>query len=299
MLAPATPVAGLHWELACAGAGKVEWHDDASGTWNPGRRTGSVSARHRTALLDGLRLSHGHVVLTGRARGAHHVLATVAHPTLRAGPLRATGKPPAANTLRFTVDGEATITRRFATALDRAGCAGARRARVAIQLLPSAGRGHAGTVDVGGGLHLATAQGGADVDVAPGGGATRVTVQSGDALRFTLPAGTSTPLTCTLGAGCYPASGGFTLPGRLALSFNGRTAILAGLTVTYTPTGGELPDTAITGTLDGAPVTIADDPDNPNTLTDDFLARVGAALGTAVGGTIGEIEPRFTSTGPL
>ena len=69
--------------------------------------------------------------------------------------------------------------------------------------------------------------------------------------------------------------------------------------MTYTPTGGELPDTVVSGTLDGAPVTIAADPDNPNTLTDDFTARVGAALGTTVGGTIGEIEPRFTATGPL
>jgi hypothetical protein len=294
VLAPATPVAGLHWELACAGARQVEWHDDASGRWNPRRRTGSVAARRRTALFDGLRLSHGHVLLTGRTRGAHHLLAVIAHPSLRSGPLHE-----ASNTLRFTVRGAATITRRFAGALDRAGCAGARRARVTIQLLPSAGRGHAGTVDIGGGLHLSSTQSGVDVDVAPSGGPTRVTVQSGDALRFTLPAGTSTPLTCTFGAGCYPASGGFTLPGRLVLSYDGRTTILAGLKVTYTPTGGELPNTAVTGNLDGVPVTIADDPDNPNTLTDDFLARVGTALGTAVGGTIGEVEPRFTSTGPL
>jgi hypothetical protein len=89
------------------------------------------------------------------------------------------------------------------------------------------------------------------------------------------------------------------LPGRLTEGCV-HTTVLAGLTVTYVTSSDNVPGTVVTGTLDGAPVTVAGDPDLPHNLSDDFVARVNAALGGGVElGTIGDIEPRFTATGPL
>jgi hypothetical protein len=51
--------------------------------------------------------------------------------------------------------------------------------------------------------------------------------------------------------------------------------------------------------LDGVPVTVVNDPENPHTLNDDFVARVSDALGGGVAlGTLGDLDPQFTSTGP-
>jgi hypothetical protein len=45
-------------------------------------------------------------------------------------------------------------------------------------------------------------------------------------------------------------------------------------------------------------VTVYDPVATPPT-PDDFLARVGAALGTGVAGDLGRVRATFTSTGPL
>jgi hypothetical protein len=179
--------------------------------------------------------------------------------------------------------------------------AGARLGEITTQLLPLAAKGLGGTVDVVGALQLHTDIEDVDVTVTPSGGPAVVQTRASDyVLRYALPPGTATPLTCALTGGCFPSGGGFTLPGQLALSLNGATAVLAGLTVAYVPSGGTVPNTVVTGTLDGVPVTVANDPDNPHTLNDDFVARVSAALGGGVAlGTIGDIDPHFTSTGPV
>jgi hypothetical protein len=260
------------------------------------------------------------VYLTGEIRRAKSLaaaarprqrLAVIARPKMLAGPQRENGKP-VPDTFLFAVRGDAKITKPLADALRRARCrgrfargrplrAGARLGEITTQLLPLAAKGLGGTLDVVGGLQLHTDVEDIDVTVTPGGGPTIVQTRTSDyVLRYALPPGTATPLTCALTGGCFPSGGGFALPGQLALSLNGQTTVLAGLTVAYAPSATDVPNTVVTGTLDGVPVTVANDPDNPHTLNDDFVARVSAALGGGVAlGTIGDIDPHFTSTGPL
>jgi hypothetical protein len=267
----------------------------------------------------GLQFSRGRLYLTGEIRRTRSLaaatrrrqrLAVIARPKLLAGNQRDRGKA-VPDTFLFAVQGDAKITTPLADALRRARCSGrfargrplrpgARLGQMTTQLLPTAAKGLGGTVDLVGGLQLHTDVEDVDVTVTPSGGATIVQTDASDyVLRYPLPAGTATPLTCRLAGGCFPSSGGFALPGQLALSLNGQTTILAGLTVSYRPAD-PAPATVVTGTLDGVPVTLANDPDNPHTLTDDFVARVSAALGGGVAlGTIGDIDPHFTPTGPL
>jgi hypothetical protein len=311
-------------------------YERAKGTWTPAAKTGSVAGTSEAILFDslapkrtrgrpfklanmGLQFSRGRLYLTGEIRRTRSLaaatrsrrrLAVIARPKLLAGPQRRNGKP-VPDTFLFAVQGDAKITKPLADALRRARCSGrfargrplrpgARLGQITTQLLPTAAKGLGGTVDLVGGLQLHTDVEDVDVTVTPSGGATIVQTDESDfVLRYPLPAGTATPLTCQLAGGCFPSSGGFALPGQLALSLNGQTTILAGLTVSYVPAD-PAPRTVVTGTLDGVPVTIADDPDNPHNLTDDFVARVSAALGGGVAlGTIGDVDPRFTSTGPL
>jgi hypothetical protein len=309
----------------------------AKGTWSPATKTGSAVGTREALLFDslapkrtrgrsfklanmGLEFSRGRLYLTGEIRRAKSLaaaarprrrLAVIARPKLLAGPQRQNGKP-VPDTFLFAVQGDAKITKPLADALARARCsgrfargrplrAGARLGEITTQLLALAGTGLGGTLDVVGGLQLHTDVEDVDVTVTPSGGATVVQTQASDyVLRYPLPPGTATRLTCSLTGGCFPSGGGFTLPGQLALSLNGQTTVLAGLAVAYVPSGSGVPNTVVTGTLDGVPVTVANDPDNPHTLNDDFVARVSAALGGGVAlGTIGDIDPHFTSTGPL
>ena len=55
----------------------------------------------------------------------------------------------------------------------------------------------------------------------------------------------------------------------------------------------------ITGSLDGAPVTIneGDAPDGPYGWTEDVSRRVGAILGVEASGRLG-VRAQFTRTGP-
>jgi hypothetical protein len=334
-------ITGLNWresgatkqhETLYATAG----YDKAKGTWSQGQRTGSVAGSSQALLFDsaapkndqgrvfaiaspGLTFSHGRLYLTGVIRKTRSLtvsaaprqrLALIKRPRLLSGPEHVTGKPPVANTFLFAVQGDATITKAFASALNRARCtgrfasgrpvrAGLRFGQITTQLLPQAAVGLAGTVDIVGGLKLYL-QDGSTIDVAPSGGLATATNKLGDdVLRATLPAGTATPLTCRLGESCFP-HGLLALPGQLTLSSGGRATVLSGLTLTYTPLGEGAHVTAVTATPDGAPVTVANDPDAPNALSADLLGRVSAALGTTVEtGTIGFVEASFTSTGPL
>jgi hypothetical protein len=307
-------------------------YDKTTGSWSPDARTGAVSGRLDALLFDtlptrnkadmgrpikltrmGLEFAGGKLYLTGQARTTktqfaatppRQRLALIAHPRLLSGPQQAKGKPPVADTFLFAVQGRATVTKALARALARARCkgrasggrgrirAGAAFGQITAQLLPSAATGLVGTVDAA--LRL-FAEDGSTIPVAASGGPTTIGAADDAYNHFVLPAGTRTALACTLGEDCTPASGGFSLPGQLALAFGGRTTVVAGLAVSYanrSPT--------VTGTLDGAPVTIASEPGNPNPrLTDDFVARASAALGTPVSGSLSHIEVHFTSTGPV
>ncbi|MEN3284172.1 MAG: hypothetical protein V7607_5312 [Solirubrobacteraceae bacterium] len=266
----------------------------------------------------GLEFAGGRLYVTGQARTtktqmaatpARRRLAVIAHPRLLSGPQQASGKPPVPDTFQFAVQGQATMTKALADALGRARCkgrasggrgrirAGARLGQITAQILPRAATGLAGTADAA--LRLSAADDSAVTVVASGGPST---IGAGDEQyeHFALPAGTRTGLACTLGSACIPASGGFTLPGQLALSYGARTTVVAGLAVSYTLAGDGASIPTVAGTIDGAPVTIASEPGSSNPrLTDDFLARVGTALGTTVSGSFSHIDVHFTSTGPV
>jgi hypothetical protein len=260
----------------------------------------------------GLEFAAGKLYLTGQIRRIKALaaaapprvrLAVFARPKLLSGPFHDRGKPPIADSFLFAVQGRATITKALATAIRRAQCktrfakghrprAGAPLGQITAQLLPSAATGLGGTVDVVGGLSL-IAEDGTDIAVTPGSGATAITIERSPSLRFPLAPGTAAPLACKYGADCEPVLDA-TLPmaGQLVLSYGARSTVVAALTATYAPSG-----VTVTGTVDGVPVTITTM--SERAVTDDFKARVSAALGTSVLGDLGDIRPKFTSTGPL
>jgi hypothetical protein len=303
----------------------------AGGAWSPATGAGSLTARGDALLFNaipsgrdtgkpfklskvGLELADGRVYLTGQIRRikplaaaapARQRLAVIAHPKLLSGPMHDKGKPPIPDTFLFAVQGRATITKALATALRRAQCttrfarahrvrAGAALGEITAQLLPTAATGLAGTVDVVGGLSL-SGDDGSDVAVVASGGPTRVTVDRNPSLRFPLASGTAAPLVCDFGVRCVPARGAaLPLAGQLTLSYGGRSTVVAGLVATYAPYA-DVP--TVTGMVDGAPVTVADP--NVSGAPDDFLARVGGALGTTVFGELGHVRVHFTATGPV
>jgi hypothetical protein len=304
----------------------------ATGAWAPDAATGSVAAKGDALRFDaipsgkdtgkpfklakmGLELVGGRVYVTGEIRRikplaaaapARRRLAVIAHPRLLSGPFHDKGKRPVADSFIFAVQGRAKVTAALATALRRARCStrfarahrirtGADLGLLTAQLLPTAATGLGGTVDAEGGLEL-EAEDGTTVAVTPTGGPTAVTIDRNPSLRFPIAPATAAPLTCKYGGECRPVRGAtVALAGQLALSYGGRATILSGLVATYAPDA-EVP--TVTGALDGAPVTIYDSAADTPT-PEDFLARVGAALGTTVIGELGHLRARFTSTGPL
>jgi hypothetical protein len=327
---------GAEWQAVRTTTGKRFFGtgagaEPADGTWSPATGAGSLMAKEDALLFNalpsgkdtgkpfklsqmGLELADGRVYLTGQIRRikplaaaapARRRLAVIAHPKLLSGPMREKGGRPIPDTFLCAVQGRATITRALASALRRAQCttrfarahrvrAGAALGQITARLLPTAATGLAGTVDVVGGLQL-SGDDGSDVAVAPSGGPTTVTVDRSPSLRFALAPGTAAPLVCEFGARCVPARGAVVgLAGQLTLSYGGRSTVVANLVATYAPHA-DAP--TVTGTVDGAPVTVAD-PD-ANEAPDEFKALVGAALGTTVVGELGNVDVRFTTTGPL
>ncbi|MGZ8648939.1 MAG: hypothetical protein ACXW08_09965, partial [Solirubrobacteraceae bacterium] len=136
------------------------------------------------------------------------------------------------------------------------------------------------------------------IKLAPAAGATGTGVASEEepAIAFPLAAGVRVPLTCVKGSKCRPAAGAsFAMTGGFTLSANGRTATVAGLSALYTDSTAGV-RLSLNGNLDGAPVSIATGfTDGPPGLTEDFQARLAAALGgRMVSGGLGNWDTRFT-----
>jgi hypothetical protein len=161
---------------------------------------------------------------------------------------------------------------------------------VTASLLPATATGLAGHAYlVKPGLSLENSDDGTRVAVAPSGGAVEQKINSTRYFRFDLPAGIHVPLTCQLGASCIPAPGAtLGLIGGMTLGYNGRTATVDGLAVTF----GTGSDATVTGNLNGSPVTIKDGVG----LTDDFLGRVGSAFGGTFDGDMSPVGTLFSST---
>src|SRR5947209_1740080 len=127
------------------------------------------------------------------------------------------------------------------------------------------------------------------VSVEASGGST---LTSEGHLAAPLATGGGVPLICIAGQDCTPSSG-FSISGGFDLVFGGRRTSVANLAVT---TAGD--QETITGTVDGAPVTVAvgqvgAEPE----FTSDFDQRAGAALGAGIDGGM-KVDATFTTLGP-
>jgi hypothetical protein len=190
---------------------------------------------------------------------------------------------------------------RFVSSRTRRIRAGAVLGHLTVQLYPDRATGTAGSLGLGNSdllLELEDADTEPPISLAPAAGATGTGVASEaePAIAFPLAAGARVPLTCVSGSKCRPAAGAsFGLTGGFTLSANGRTATVAGLSALYTdsPAGVRL---ALNGSLDGAAVTVATGfTDSAPNLTEDFQARLAAALGgRTVSGGPGSWDTRFT-----
>jgi hypothetical protein len=106
-------------------------------------------------------------------------------------------------------------------------------------------------------------------------------------------AGAGVPLTCTDGQACTP-SAGFGIGGGFDLVLGGSRSSVANLAVAI---AGD--QATITGTVDGAAVTVAVGPlGSEPFFTSDFDQRVGAALGVGIEGGIEIVDTTFTTLGP-
>ena len=137
----------------------------------------------------------------------------------------------------------------------------------------------------------------APITLEPTGGATR---DNDGALVAPLPGGV--PLACLRGAYCVPGSGSVPLA-SFDMVWGDRRVSVTNVAITSSRTGPNEVREVVTGTLDGAPVTIFDAPrfldalPPRNGVTDDFAQRASTALGTSVSGDL-RLEFLATRTGP-
>jgi hypothetical protein len=159
---------------------------------------------------------------------------------------------------------------------------------------PDSAVGLAGTAHVW--LNVGSASSDDLVTVEPTGGLTP------DDSAFVAPIASGLPvqLGCYIGLSCFPSGGSIALGGGFDLAFEDHHASIANLVLT---TSGSAPDAlyqTLTGTLNGAPVTLVTkgpETDGQPSFTSDFAQRAGAALGTDIVGNM-DVALLFTSTGP-
>jgi len=221
------------------------------------------------------------------------------------GPFQRKGKV-VPDTFEIGLSGRATILPALAREVTRIRCrgphivtsrpirAGSSFGTVQLQLRPDAATGIGGTFEIGGlkatGYDAANDQD-ANVTFTP----TAPARQVGKAIHWDLPADMHTPLLCEASYNCVPAVGAqFALGGGFVLSYGARSTTLADLALSSQDFNGR-PRPLVTGTLDGAPITVISGTDT----TSEFDDRVGAALGLSSlrTGTTG-VFVHFTNTAP-
>ena len=236
-------------------------------------------------------------------------LAVVRRAKYETGPLLDRRNKPVPSTFSFSISGRLTMLAAMTRAFDRTRCKGPRTSsrpfrpgyelgRLAVNVRPDVAVGLEGTSRLT--PDIRDFETDAPISVEPTAGATRGTDGA-----LAAPLASGVPLACAGGAYCIPASGDVGLP-SFDLVFNGRRASIAGVVLTSTR-GTARRDTVqetVTGTLDGAPVTVATGTREveagrqlPLDLTEDFVLRLSAALGTSIGGSL-RLEFLFTRTGP-
>jgi hypothetical protein len=245
------------------------------------------------------RLTRGKALLSGAARQR---IGVIRGAKLDDGPLRDRNGREVPSTYSAAVTGQFAMLGPMARALERTRCKGRRNrasrrlpagyvaGRMTVEVRPARARGLAGTAEL-------TVRGVDPVTVEPAAGATALAPPD-DEGRFVAPitSGLPVPLACVVGDGCAPISGTYGVGGGFDLAFEGRRASVANLQVTSTGSALTNAQYTVTGTLNGAPVTIVTGPATAvNPWTDAFKAQAGAALGRDVFGAFGLLA-QFTRT---
>jgi hypothetical protein len=229
------------------------------------------------------------------------------------GPLVDRRGKPAPNTFSFIAEGKLKMLPAMSRALERTRCKdrhnrasqpfrpGYQLGKLTVGLRPDHASGLAGEAKFKPFVTARGAEGEEPVAVEPGAGVR----QGANRILFApLTTGLPIPLTCDTGQGCMPSGGTLGLGGGFDLVFAGRRASVGNITVSTTGTV-DLLRQSIAGTLDGSPVTIASGSgfaggsglSGEFSLTDEFVQRAGAALGTEISGDLA-LELLFTRTGP-
>jgi hypothetical protein len=262
----------------------------------------------------GLKVSGGKGTLTGRIERTRTIFSRFgpARPLLRltgvtavSGPFQRKGKD-VPDTFVIAVQGSATLLPALARELTRIRCtgphivtshpirAGISFGAVRAQLRPNAAVGLGGTFEIAG-LEASGYDPVADQDVTVTVAPTAPARQAGKAIHWDLPADLRTPLHCEASYNCVPAVGAqFALAGGFVLSAGGRSTTVANLAVASEDVNGS-PAPVVTGTLDGAPITVM----HGGGTTSEFDDRVSAALqisGLRI--NVGGIFAHFAKTVP-
>jgi hypothetical protein len=266
-------------------------------------------AQPSTSFTDlGIALQKGSVFLTGRiVRGpvlfatARRVkLAAVRGAKIQTGPLLDAHHHALPDTFGLFVTGQLTMLTAMAHAVEAQRCkdphvtttspihAGYAIGQFAARLLPGSATGLAGEAKmfVFAGPTDPTAP---PVTIEAGGGST---LESEGHLAAPLVTGGGVPLSCTDGQDCAPSTG-FGIGGGFDLVLGANRASVSNLAVAI---AGD--QETITGTVDGAPVTVAAGGVGAEpTFTSDFDQRAGAALGVDIDGGM-KVDATFTTLGP-
>jgi hypothetical protein len=263
-----------------------------------------IALRGRTVFLTA-RVTHGRSML-GSARRQR--LAMIRRAKIESGTLLDQHGRTAPNTFSFIASGRLRMLSAMSRALERTRCKNRRRnpasrrlkpgydlGTLTVGLRPDKAAGLAGDVKF---KPFATARGEeADqpVTMQPGAGVRQDSKRN---LIAPMTSGLPVPLACEAGGNCTPSGGGFGLGGGFDLVLGSRRTSVASIVVSTTGTAPDSLAESITGTLDGAPVTIAQGGFVGGFgFTEDFEQRAGAALGTPITGGL-DMQPRFTRTGP-
>ncbi len=299
----------------------------ARGTFNLARRSGEAYIKsaswqverlllpgergvmRSTSFIDlGIALQKHTVFVTGRvapgpvliAASRRVKLAVLRRAKIKTGPLLDGRSHAVPDTFGLFASGRLTMLPAMSRALEAQRCKGPRvrlsrridpgypLGQFSVGLLPGSATGLAGQVAL---LVFAapTNSGSDEVTVEATGGNT---LTSAGHIAAPVAVGAGVPLTCIDGQSCAPRSG-FAIGGGFDLVFSGRRTSVANLAVAIAGN-----QQTITGTVDGAPVTVAvgslgTEPD----FTSQFDQLAGAALGVDIVGGM-NVDASFTTIGP-
>ncbi len=270
---------------------------------------GERGTMRSTSFIDlGIALQRNTVFLTGRivpgpvliAASRRVKLAVIRGAKLSTGPLLDRRHRPVTGTLGLFASGKLKMLPAMSRALEAQRCKGPKvrlsrhidsgypLGQFSVGLLPGTATGLAGEAAITM-FAQPTDDAAAPITVEASGGST---LKSDGHLAAPVAAGAGVPLRCIHGESCA-GSGTVHIGGGFDLVAGGRRTSVANLAVAI---AGD--QETITGTVDGAPVTVAvgvvgTEPD----FTSEFDQRAGAALGEGMFGAI-RLDTTFTSIGP-